>query len=157
MSGDKSFVVHGAFAFCDQGSRPARIIVPASHGEYIHEQPQLNIHDFFPERNVRPFGVCKSLNNPAVQAEMKKVEEAVKAPKQDVGWFNSLFMKEEDIPLEQLPPPECVAMCTPKIVRPWDFGKEDVKVGPTDAMLSSCCNSCLFGGNITIIDNGQRK
>ncbi|MFC7559514.1 hypothetical protein ACFQY3_11945 [Paenibacillus farraposensis] len=60
MSGDKSFVVHGAFAFCDQGSRPARIIVPASHGEYIHEQPQLNIHDFFLSEMFVPLGCARA-------------------------------------------------------------------------------------------------
>ncbi|MCW3791436.1 DUF4280 domain-containing protein [Paenibacillus sp. LS1] len=157
MGEDSSYAVHGAYAICSLGTRPARLIVPASHGDYIHEQPQLNVFDYLSMTHVRPFGLCTSKSNPDVQAEMKKVEEAVVAPKQDIGWFKSLFTKEEDIPLEELPPPECVAMCVPRTVRPWFFGKEDVKVGIADAMLNTCSNSCIYGGQITIIDDGQRK
>lgn len=152
---NQSFVVHGACAFCDQGSREARIIVPKSHGTYIHNLPQLERYDCAPNVNIRPFGVCRSTKNPAVQAEMKKVEEEVKAPKQDVGWFKSLFMKEEEIPLEKLPPPQCVAMCDPKLTGPWLLAKENVKIGYADALLNTSINSCIYGGKIKIVDNGQ--
>ncbi|KOY15753.1 DUF4280 domain-containing protein [Paenibacillus xylanivorans] len=158
MSDDKSYVVHGAYAQCTFGTRPARLVIPASHGDYIHEQPQLNVNDFLSMTNIRPFGLCTSLSNPAVQAEMKAIVDAVQPPKQDIGWFKSLFTKEEDVPLEELPPPECVAMCTPQIIAPWLDGKDDVKVSTGDALLNTCKNFCICGrGDITIVHNGQRE
>ncbi|MCY9513497.1 DUF4280 domain-containing protein [Paenibacillus apiarius] len=152
---EPTYVVHGAYCACSQGTRPARLIVPASHGDYIHDQPQLNVEDRVPMTNIRPFGLCQSTQNPDVQAV---IDALPPMPKQEeAGWFASLFIKKEAPPPEEVPAPVCVAMCVPNVTMPWQSGKENVTIGGKDALLSTCTNTCVYGGVITIIHDGQRE
>lgn len=152
---EPKYVVHGAYCFCPQGSRPARIVVPASHGDYIHDQPQLNVNDCVPMVNIRPFGLCKSTRNPAVQAVINALPPMPK--QEEAGWFASLFIKKEAPPPEKVPEPECVAMCVPNITFPWQSGKEDVLIEEAPALLDTCWNKCVYGETIKIVHNGQRE
>ncbi|BFH52066.1 hypothetical protein J6TS7_39230 [Paenibacillus dendritiformis] len=154
---EPKYVVHGAYCACTQGSRPARLIIPASHGDYIHDQPQLNVEDQVPMVNIRPFGVCQSTQNPAVQAV---IDALPPMPKQEeAGWFASLFIKKEAPPPEEVPAPVCVAMCVPNVTAGmlWQSGKENVLVGGAPALLSNGWVTCAYGGLITIVHDGQRE
>ncbi len=63
-AGNESYVVRGAKTRCSQGSEPSRLNLPQCHGVYLREKPQLNIMDFQPMINIRPFGYCRAQNGP---------------------------------------------------------------------------------------------
>lgn len=60
---EKSYVVHGARTKCSNGSSPSLLVVPRSHGVHLKGQPQLNIDDYKPNTNIKPFGACKKLKS----------------------------------------------------------------------------------------------
>lgn len=122
-----SYVVMGAITECTWGTKESRLILPLSHGVYINGKAQLNIMDFKPFYNILPFGKCKSLVNPAVQAAIAASNGSVRE-----------------------------SVCMPVIVTPWVNGKADNKVAGHDALLCSSTNLCMFCGLITINDDGQR-
>lgn len=122
-----SYVVNGAMTECTWGTMGSRLILPVSHGVFIKGKAQLNIMDFIPFYNVLPFGMCKSMANPAVVAIIAATQGSTR----------------------QVP-------CTPIVLTPWLKGKEDNLVENQQALLCSSMNMCLFCGLITINDDGQR-
>jgi hypothetical protein len=123
---EKSYVVEGATLKCNQGDKQSKLKLPAHHHTYIKDQPQANIMDFKPNINVLPFGMCKSMANPAVAA-------ATAANKGK---------------LKKMP-------CTPVLTMPWINGKEDKMLAGSPALLNKSTQMCLYCGRITIEDDGQ--
>jgi hypothetical protein len=65
---EKTYVVHGAKMSCTSGSSASLLVIPNSHGVYLKGQPQLNIKDYKPGSNIKPFGTCKKLKGPCSPA-----------------------------------------------------------------------------------------
>jgi hypothetical protein len=122
----KSYVVAGATLKCNKGDKQSKLKLPAHHRVYIKGIPQANINDFKPNVNVLPFGMCKSMSNPAVAA-------ATAANKGR---------------LKKMP-------CTPVLTMPWINGKEDKTVAGAPALLNKSTQMCLYCGRITIKNDGQ--
>jgi hypothetical protein len=122
----KSYVVAGATLKCNQGDKQSKLKLAAHHRVYIKGIPQANINDFKPNVNVLPFGMCKSMSNPAVAA-------ATAANKGR---------------LKKMP-------CTPVLTMPWINGKEDKTVAGAPALLNKSTQMCLYCGRITIKNDGQ--
>lgn len=47
--------------------------------------------------------------------------------------------------------------CVPVTLNPWERGKDDYKIKGEPALLKSSICQCLYGGIISIIDDGQRN
>jgi len=53
------YVVCGATTRCTLGTMLSTLAMPLSHGVFLKEQPQCNIGDRIPIKNIRIFGNCK--------------------------------------------------------------------------------------------------
>lgn len=154
----KSYIVHTAAITCSCALHESYVVVPIGHGEFIHGIPQLNIGDSKPNINVRSFGICKSPQNPSVQANAKKIADEVKnRPKSFMEKVMDVFSKKpsEDIGKDLLA--QCVGECIPKIATEWIDGKEDVLIDGKPALLGKCKLNCLYGGEIKLYTSGQRE
>lgn len=154
----ETYVVHGAKICCSCGSRPSRLVVQVSHGVFIHDMPQLNITDSIPIQNIQVFGICRNPNNPAVKAEAQKIVDNIKNRKK--GFMDKVldfFSKKPELEVNDDLIKKCAALCTPVINIKWIKGKEDMLIDGEPALLSKCKISCIYGGEIKIIDDGQRK
>jgi hypothetical protein len=56
-----SYVVAGAYLKCSASDAYSVLTAPRSHGVYIKNKAQLNIMDYKPCLNIRPFGLCQNL------------------------------------------------------------------------------------------------
>lgn len=158
MEPPKTFVVHGAEICCSCGSRPSRLVVPASHGVFIHDVPQMNEGDRFPIDNVQVFGLCNNPNNPAVKKAAEEIIDKVK--NRERGFMDRVldfFCGEPELEVNDDLIKQCAALCTPIIKIDWMGGKEDVLIDGKKALLSTCKLSCIYGGEIIIRDDGQRN
>ena len=154
----KSYIVHTAAIKCSFARHESYVVVPISHGEFIHGIPQLNVGDSKPNINVRSFGICKSPQNESVQENAKKIANAVKnRPKSFTEKVMDLFSKKpsEDVGKELME--ECVGACTLKIFTEWIDGKEDVLIDGKQALLGRCKLKCLYDGEIEFLTSGQRE
>ena len=154
----KSYIVHTAAITCSCALHESYVVVPISHGEFIHGIPQLNIGDSKPEINVRSFGICKSPQNPSVQENAKKIAKEIKdRPKSFTEKVMDLFSKtpSEDVGKDLLE--QCVGVCTPMIATEWIDGKEDVLVDGKPALLGKCTLTCSYCGEIKLYTSGQRE
>ncbi|EQB90143.1 hypothetical protein J2Z44_001683 [Clostridium punense] len=154
----ETYVVHGAQIYCTCGSRLSRLVVPLSHGTFIHDIPQLRISDSVPIKNVQVFGVCNNPNNPAVKAAAQNIVNNIQNRKK--GFMDrvlDLFTKKPKLEVNDDLVKKCVALCTPIITIQWIGGKDDVKIDGEKALLSTCKLSCIYGGEIQIACDGQRK
>jgi hypothetical protein len=89
-------------------------------------QPAANIMDNVPFLNVRPFGMCKSMANPAVAA----------ATAAAMGTLT--------------PQP-----CAPVPTGPWAAGAPTVLIADKPALDDTSTLKCAYGGNISITFAGQ--
>ena len=64
----KEYTVLGAQLKCPMGTAPSSLIVLPQHRVQLGGKFKANIGDCKPMVNVPPFGLCKSLANPAVAA-----------------------------------------------------------------------------------------
>ncbi|MFC7677699.1 DUF4280 domain-containing protein [Paenibacillus sp. GCM10028914] len=138
---EKSYVVAGAVLTCSFGTQAVALTMPVSHGVFIKDKAQMNIQDYQPMLNIKPFGNCRSMSNPAVQAANTPAPDpdnpdAELEPMIVDGWVRK-------------------APCTPIITMPWMGGKDDVLIENEPALLNTCRNSCMYCGEITIVDDGQ--
>ena len=76
-----SYVLHGASAYCECGSRLARLTLPECHGTYMHDMPVMTVEDCEAKTNVKAFGFCSSLTNPDRLKAVQKVMEIVEGDK----------------------------------------------------------------------------
>lgn len=164
---DKSYILHTAMIVCDkaytnEAINPSYVVVPQSHGESIHGLPQLNVNDYIPEVNVLNFGICRSPQNPAVQAEAERILDEVR--EESKSWTDKLMNLFVDTSKKDVCTSEteslaacCAAPCTPVFGTRWIDGKYDVLVDGAPALLGRCTLQCMLGGAITIQSSGQAE
>lgn len=116
----------GAVLQCSFGVAPSTLMVLPTN-RVLNMTPSANIMDTIPFVNILPFGMCRSLANPAVAA-------ATAAPPPGV--------------LKPMP-------CTPVPAGPWVPGLPKVLIGNMPAVDMSCKLMCSFGGVIQILSPGQ--
>ncbi len=121
-----SYVCSGAMMKCTMGSSPARLTVLPTRTVFLAGQPQANISDHKSMVNLAPFGVCRSLAFPPTAAATAAAHG-------------------------HLTPMPCVHN-TPA---PWFVGKMDTLIKGQPALLQSCKCQCMWGGTISLINNGQ--
>lgn len=88
--------------------------------------PKGNIMDFAPMVNIMPFGMCNTLSNPTVAAATSAA-------------------------MGVLTPMPCI----PAVTSPWMPGNPQVLVQGQPALMRSCCNMCMWGGQISFTTDGQ--
>ncbi len=151
-----AYIVHGAETSCSCGLRNSHVVVPLSHGVFIHDIAQLNIFDYKPYVNIQTFGGCTSPENPSVQAAAAAAAKAVNSkPK---GFFEkvvSFFCGSSDEAADDSFVSQCAGVCTPIILAPWDNGKETVRLAGFKPLLSTGTLTCLYAGAIKLESTGQ--
>ena len=121
-----SYVCSGATMKCTMGEKTAKLTVLPNRTVFLCGQPMANISDHKSMVNLAPFGRCRSLGYPATAA----------ATAAHHG---------------HLTPMPCVHN-TPI---PWMNGKTDYIIKGQPALLKSCKCQCMWGGTISIIQDGQ--
>ena len=121
-----SYVVDGAKLSCPMGSSSPNLKVVPPHNVKLRGSEKANIGDGKPMVNIPPFGMCKSMMNPAVAAATAAAMGA-------------------------LTPQPCTPVCAM-----WLGGKTDVLIQNLPALLSNSTIMCMLGGGmIKIDDDGQ--
>lgn len=121
-----SYVCSGAMMKCSMGTSPARLTVLPIRTVFLTGQPMANISDHLTMVNLAPFGLCRSLGFPATASATAAA-------------------------LGTLTPMPCMHN-TPF---PWMGGKNDYIVKGDPALLNSSTCQCMWGGTISITDDGQ--
>lgn len=119
-------VVNGAVCTCSFGAAPSSLGVLPANCVLGCSQPAANIMDNVPFLNVRPFGMCSSMANPAVAAATAAA-------------------------LGVLTP----QACTPVPTGPWAPGEPTVLIASQPALDDASKLKCAYGGNISITFAGQ--
>lgn len=122
-----SYVCSGATMRCTMGTSQAKLRVLPSRVTYLTGQPYANISDHLSMINLAPFGRCRSLGFPATAS----------ATAANHGHLTPM-------------------PCMHNTPFPWMGGKNDYIVKGNPALLRSSTCSCLWGGTISITDNGQK-
>lgn len=183
LSKQHSYVLHGACATCQYGSRTARVVVPLCHGSYVHDMPVLTIKDSEVSKNIQIFGYCTCETNPDRIAKMKEILANVEKEdnlldnimdgvssigKKAKGLFNSVLNvfgveteKEEEEPefAEDLKQ-NVMVVCAPEfaIGSTWVGGSDKLMIKGVPALNSSCTITCIkCGGTLSIVDDGQEN
>lgn len=121
------YICNGAKLMCSMGSAQSELgIIHPAEQSYLHGQNIANIMDHQPMMNIRPFGLCSSLANPAVAAATAAA-------------------------LGVLTPMPCM----PNTISPWMPGNSNVFVRKQPALMNDCKLNCMWAGTIEIIDHGQ--
>lgn len=112
---------------CSMGTCQAKLTVLPLRTVFLTGQPMANISDHLTMVNLAPFGRCRSLGFPATASATAAAHG-------------------------KLTPMPCMHN-TPF---PWMGGKNDYIVKGNPALLKSSTCSCIWGGTISITDDGQR-
>jgi hypothetical protein len=123
------YVNEGAKLKCPWGSEQPKLdVVHIGDPVYLCDELMANIADNKPMANIKPFGKCSSLANPAVAA----------ATSANYGR------------LQKMP-------CIPVTPSPWLGGKMDLIINGSPALLSTCKCACSWssGRLIEVADPGQ--
>lgn len=121
-----SYVCSGATMRCSMGTSQAKLTVLPSRTIFLTGQPMANISDHLSMVNLAPFGRCRSLGFPATASATAAAHG-------------------------KLTPMPCMHN-TPF---PWMGGKNDYIIKGDPALLKSSTCSCMWGGTISITDDGQ--
>lgn len=121
-----SYVCSGAMMKCTMGTSPATLTVLPNRMVFLAGQLMANISDHQPMVNLAPFGLCRSLGFPPTASATAAA-------------------------LGTLTPMPCMHN-TPA---PWMPGKTDYFIKGQPALLKSCTCQCMWGGTISLINNGQ--
>lgn len=171
-----SYVLHGSQAYCEYGSRLARLTLPKCHGSYIHDMPVMTTEDCKAYENIKVFGFCSSLENPdrfaAVEDVMKKVKEDENLLDAMMNGINFLAKKVakvfgcdsdtndpyrgygKDVVENVLV--QCRPVFAPADI--WSGGTDKLMINGKQALNSNCimvCTKC--GGHIRIANDGQEN
>lgn len=119
-------VCNNALLMCSFGAAPSAMGVLPINRVMTSNQPAANIMDHIPIVNIRPFGVCTSLANPAVAAATSAA-------------------------MGVLTPMPCV----PVTPAPWAPGAPTVLVGNMPALNNTSTLNCMWAGVITVSMPGQ--
>lgn len=121
-----SYVCSGAIMRCTMGTSTAKLTVLPSRTVYLTGQPMANISDHTSMVNLAPFGRCRCLGFPAT-ASATAANHGTLTP---------------------MP-------CMHNTPIPWMNGKNDYLIKGDPALLKSSTCQCMWGGTISIIDDGQ--
>lgn len=121
-----SYVCSGATMKCSMGTSQAKLTVLPSRTVFLTGQPMANISDHLSMVNLAPFGRCRSLGFPAT-ASATAANHGTLTP---------------------MP-------CMHNTPFPWRGGKNDYIVKGDPALLKSSTCQCMWGGTITITNDGQ--
>lgn len=121
-----SYVCSGARMKCSCGDKISTLTVLPSRTIWLTDEPQANISDHQSMVNIAPFGKCHTTAYPPTGS----------ATAANHG---------------RLTPMPCV----PNTPFPWMSGKNDVILKGDSALLKSSTCKCVWGGTITITDDGQ--
>ena len=121
-----SYVCSKAKIKCSCGDRISTLTVFPDRTIWLTGEPQANISDHVPMRNIAPFGRCHTTAYPATGAATAAAHG-------------------------KLTPMPCV----PNTPFPWMGGKNDVLLKGQPALLKSSTCKCVWGGTITITFDGQ--
>lgn len=122
-----SYVCSGALMKCSMGTSPARLTVLPNRMVFLAGQLMANVSDHQSMVNLAPFGLCRSMGFPNTASATAAA-------------------------MGTLTPTPCIHN-TPA---PWTPGKDDYLIKGRPALLykSSTCQ-CMWGGTITLLNNGQ--
>ena len=121
-----SYVCSTARIKCSFGDRIATLTVLPDRTIWLAGRPQANISDHTPLKNIAPFGRCHTTAYPPTGAATAAAHGK----------------------LTPMP-------CMPNTPFPWMGGKNDVLLKGMPALLKSSKCRCIYGGTITIVDDGQ--
>ena len=119
-------VCHGALLQCTMGMAPSSLAVLPIKMVNTSNVPAANIMDHVPMVNIMPFGTCMSILNPATAAATSAA-------------------------LGVLTPGPCL----PNTPAPWVTGSPTVMLANLPALNKSSMLTCVSGGVITIVVEGQ--
>lgn len=122
-----SYVCSGATMKCTFGTQQAKLTVLPIRTVFLTGQPMANISDHLSFVNLGAFGKCRSLGYPATASATAAAHG-------------------------RLTPMPCMHN-TPF---PWMGGKNDYIIKGDPALLKSSTCQCMWGGTISIVDDGQR-
>ena len=111
---------------CTFGMAPSSFMATPGRTEMLSNVPKGNIMDFAPMLNIMPFGMCNTPSNPTVAAATAAA-------------------------MGVLTPMPCI----PAVTTPWMPGNPQVLVQGQPALMRSCCNMCMWGGQISFTTDGQ--
>lgn len=118
--------ISGGMCKCPFGSAPSSLNILPTNRVLGAGSPMGTIMDFIPMLNVKSFGMCSSLTNPAVAS----------ATASALGTLTPM-------------------PCTPIIVSPWIPNTTNVTVGPALVLSNGDKVMCMWGGMISISSPGQ--
>jgi hypothetical protein len=122
------YVCNGAKLKCSMGSKESGFgVIPAGRCPvYIEGNLMGTIMDKKPFLNIRSFGLCQSLTNPAVATATTAANGV----------------------LQKMP-------CVPNTATPWIGGKMNVQISREPTLLDNCKLMCMWMGMIEITNPGQ--
>lgn len=120
------YVCSGALLKCSMGLAPASLVVLPFNRTMNNNKPQANIMDYKPMVNILPFGLCRSLANPAVASATA------------AAWGT----------LTPMP-------CIPSTIAPWMPGNPKMLIAGKPALLKSSKLICAYAGKISLASPGQ--
>lgn len=157
------YVVHGAKMICSMGSREARLVVPMDHGTNLKTFPQMVTEDCQPELNIKCFGNCNSPSNPAMKEAAQKAVDDYNS-KQDKSIWDHIVSFIGGKPKGEIEPSAellelCICECRPEFTgnTKWLFGNDKNLIDHKESLTQKGTMNCLWGGHITILDNGQNN
>lgn len=121
-----SYVCSGATMKCSMGTSQAKLTILPVRTVYLTGQPMANISDHLTMVNLAPFGKCRSMGFPAT-ASATAANHGTLTP---------------------MP-------CMHNTPFPWVQGKNDYLVKGDSALLKSSTCQCMWGGTISIVNDGQ--
>jgi len=153
------YVVHGAKMICSMGSREARLVVPLDHGVCLTKSPLMLDEDSKGLENIKCFGQCFSVENPNMKQEAVDTTNRYNQAKSQTLWgkiksFFGVKPKEVEHVTDELTI-QCICECIPEFVKTWSDGHEKSLVDEKKTLIQTCTITCLYGGIIKIVDNGQ--
>lgn len=123
-----SYVTSGATLRCSCGDKRSELTVSPNRTVFLTGLPPMaNISDHVSLLNIHPFGRCHTTKYPATGS----------ATAANHGHLTPM-------------------PCVPGTITPWKNGKDDYIARGCPALLKSSYCKCMWGGTITIIDDGQR-
>lgn len=121
-----SYVCSGATIKCTMGTSQAKLTVLPTRTVFLTGKPQANISDHLSMVNLAPFGNCRSMGFPATASATAAAQGT----------------------LTPMP-------CMHNTPFPWMGGKNDYIIKGDPALLKSSTCQCMWGGTISITDDGQ--
>ena len=142
--GNYPYVVRGARIYCTWGSHTRRLDMPACHGSYIREKPNMHERDCRVglSANIPPFGVCFSAANPNQEVMVHDT-------------LDMMPMQDEHGNSVMPPMPIIGKLCTPLLASKWCDAYEGTLIDGIPALRANCTISCIYDGTVCFIDDGQ--